>query len=242
MIDVVIPLGIGSNWSDNEIRYCLRSIEQNLLDLRDIYIVGHKPHWMQKVIHVCCEDTFRHNKDANLIKKVLEVCRLDKLSLNFVRMSDDQLILKPIVSSDIKNYYHQELKDFNYSRLNNWGHRLQNTYLELKKQSKPTKNYDCHIPSIYNKYHFRKIMGNYNWREDLAGYGYVINSLYFNNVCCNPVLIGSQRANIEQPKPKDELKIMFDSCIYFNYNEVSLNNDLKDLLEETFPNKSKFEI
>ena len=49
MIDVVIPLGTGSRWQDNELRYCLRSIEKNLSGVNEVVIVGEKPKWLTNV-------------------------------------------------------------------------------------------------------------------------------------------------------------------------------------------------
>ena len=47
MIDIVYALGSGSKWDNNELRYSLRSLEKNFLDLRNIYIVGTFPHFLQ---------------------------------------------------------------------------------------------------------------------------------------------------------------------------------------------------
>ncbi len=41
-IDLVYILGKGSKWSDNEIRFSLRSIEK-YFDYRKIFIIGEKP-------------------------------------------------------------------------------------------------------------------------------------------------------------------------------------------------------
>jgi len=72
MIDVVYPLGSGSAWDNNELRYSLRSLENNLLDLGRVFVVGQRPPWLVEAVHIPMEDTHRHNKDANLIDKVLE--------------------------------------------------------------------------------------------------------------------------------------------------------------------------
>jgi hypothetical protein len=51
-IDVVYPLGTGSVWQDNELRYSLRSLEKNFPDLGRVYVVGHKPDWLGNVEHI----------------------------------------------------------------------------------------------------------------------------------------------------------------------------------------------
>jgi hypothetical protein len=39
MIDVVIPLGWGSIWDNQEIKYSLRSFERHLKGIRNIFVV-----------------------------------------------------------------------------------------------------------------------------------------------------------------------------------------------------------
>lgn len=38
-MQIVIPIGIGSNWDNNELRYCLRSINEYLGDV-DLVVLG----------------------------------------------------------------------------------------------------------------------------------------------------------------------------------------------------------
>ena len=68
--DVVYFLGSESANQDWELRYSLRSIARNFLDLRKVFIVGHKPRWLTGVEHLAVPDRYTNNKDANLIDKL----------------------------------------------------------------------------------------------------------------------------------------------------------------------------
>ena len=72
--DLVIPLGMGSIWQDNEIRYCIRSFVKYFSQLGKIFIVGSHPDFLKwhypRLIHVPCSNPFTANKDANIIYRV----------------------------------------------------------------------------------------------------------------------------------------------------------------------------
>ena len=79
-IDVVIPLGLGSRWEDNELRFCLRALQCNFLDLGKVWIVGEKPEWCVNVHYLRVPDFFSGNKDANLITKIMTACYQQNMS------------------------------------------------------------------------------------------------------------------------------------------------------------------
>jgi len=93
-IDLVYILGNGSRWSDNEIRFSLRSVEK-YFNYRHIFIIGEKPEWMTGVIHIKADDSER-NKLLNARKKYMIACNDKRISKKFVLMNDDFFLLKPI--------------------------------------------------------------------------------------------------------------------------------------------------
>ena len=122
-IDVVYPLGTGSRWNDNELRYSLRSLEKNFPDLGRVWIVGHRPAWLTGVVHVAMDDVHRHNKDANLIDKILAACRAG-VSERFVRMSDDQVFLRPVRFADMKPLHYGDITSKSDWPAGGWWRRL----------------------------------------------------------------------------------------------------------------------
>jgi hypothetical protein len=240
-IDVVIPLGIKAGWNDNEIRYCLRSLEKNFLDLREVYIVGYLPNFIQNVIHIPAEDTFKANKDANLIQKVLLACKREQLTQNFVRMSDDQLLLQPCVASDFSPMYIRDLSEINWAFMNRWRTRLKRTFEVLILQGKPIYHYDSHLPALYNKKDFEWVMNQYEWGVERAGF--TINTLYFNNVAEKRKKVPEGfKANFEQPFNNiEDIKLELLNKKVAGYNDKGLTEDLKSVISSLFPEKSHFE-
>jgi hypothetical protein len=233
-MDVLIPLNIQTSWEYNEVKYCIRSLEKNLLDLDNIFIIGFLPNFLNKKIHyIPFDDPFKHNKDANIIRKVIKGISCG-ISENFIRISDDQLLLKPIYSKDIKPLYKFDLKEYNFTKVNKWRNRLKNTRDILIKEGKTTFNYDSHIPVVYNGKFFKDIYSKYNWAVE--GEGYTINSLYFNNINCENIKMIDEKIAFETSIEKE-----IENEIYLGYNNKGLTDKLKLIIENLFPDKSKYE-
>lgn len=239
-MDIVIPLGTGSEWNDNdELRYCLRSFEKNLKDLGNVYIVGHKPAWLQNIKHIEYPDTLLRNKDGNLIAKVMAVCSESELTSKFIRLSDDQLLLKQIESHELKPYYIELiLPEHPISR---WKQRLKRAFDCLQHKGLTSYNYESHIPMIVDKLLFPKIMMEFPYYEENGGV--TINTPYFNTVLQEHKLLPSVfKESIEDPCTVSQLIPIFQSRTIVNYNNNGFNDDLKAVIKDLFPNKSKFEL
>lgn len=103
-MDLVYILGTGSVWQNNELRYSLRSVEKNVLDLGKVFIVGEYPEWLQKAIHIPCPDTYI-TKWKNAYVKVSKACECPEISREFLLMNDDFFILHPIIAKNYPFYF-----------------------------------------------------------------------------------------------------------------------------------------
>lgn len=250
-MDLVIPLGpnkLNRDWGDYmELRYLLRSIETNLLDIENIYIIGQQPKWIKNVISIPFGDPNKYNKDANIIRKIIEVCKYKDLSENFIRVSDDYLFLKPILSKDIIPYHRGDLKNYNFENKNRWRWRLENTFKILQNEGKPTYNYESHLPMVVNKKKWGEVFDKYIWDVEANEHnnaGYTINTLYFNNIDCPRVLLQNEKVAFEKPIEdfNQILRIVKNSLIlYMSYNSRGLTENLKLYIHNSFPNISKYE-
>jgi len=243
MIDIVIPLGSGTRWHDNEIRYCLRSLAVNFIDLGAVFIVGEKPKWMKNVVHIKAKDTLPENKDGNIINKVLLACEHPDLSMDFIRLSDDQIILQPMRFIDIRPYFLDDLADRPsvWWQGGKWKRRMKHTFELLRKQKKTTYHYDSHIPMPCNKYLFRDVFEKVDYEKKP---GVTINTWYFNNIGLEDhQKLMDQKAGFEMPAIN--IPIIWEKIkdkYYLSYNDGGLNDYLKAVIMTTFPYKSKFEI
>ena len=180
MIDVVYKLGVGSKWNDRELRYSLRSLSY-FKDLGKVYLIGHKPNWVQNIIHIPLEDVFKANKDANLINKLILASQDPYISQQFLNFSDDQVLLKECSAEDFTTpYYDNSLIQFlPNQQLNRWKTRLKNTIRALQEKGFSSNCYESHIPILIDKNSYTQAVFQYNYPE---GQGMCGNTLYINTV------------------------------------------------------------
>jgi len=235
-MDVIIPHNTSSYWECNELRYCLRALETNFMDLRDIYIVGDSPAWTKKVINFPAEDVYKNNKGACIINKILSSIDAKFISDDFLFCSDDQIMLKPMFKEDIHPYYTYDLIGNRFNGYNKfWKKCLVNTRRALRKEKLPCLNYETHTPKIINKSLFKSVMDKYDW----VNVQYPTHSLYFNNIIKNPIKMpDNYRAFFNQEGM--DLSVL-DNKSFLGFNDIGLSWKLQNKLEELFPYKSRYE-
>lgn len=242
VIDVVYKMGSGSTRNNSELRYSLRSLS-NFLPLRNVYIVGFRPEWVQNVIHIPAEDPYKTNKDGNLINKMI-LATLDKdLSEEFINMSDDQVFLKQCSYEDIKVPYINNkhiCSNTNGARPNRWQIRINRTIEVLRELKLPTDCYEAHIPYLLSKSNYAKVLFQYDYGFDR---GYCGNTLYYNTLKVKNKELNSDTLVrlIDQIVDRTVLETLCDNKQFLNYTDKALNDNLLLYLQRKFPNKSKYE-
>ena len=97
-MNILYVVGSGSNWFDNELKYSLRSIEKNGINVDNVFIVGEKPRFINedKVKHIYCFDKFGFGqKHNNIHYKVEYAMNTGMLGDHFLISSDDHFYIKP---------------------------------------------------------------------------------------------------------------------------------------------------
>lgn len=242
MIDVVIPLGTGSIWDNNELRYCLRSIEKCLIDYRNIYIIGECPDWLRNVIHIPAADI--HTHERNIMEKIKIACKQKDISDDFLFMNDDQFLLNFVNAAKFPYYHSGSIRDCikKRHREDEYKSAMRNTEMALNFYRHDSNYFDVHYPVLYNKNDFPTIMDKYNWQLN----EYVIKSLY----CNTKGVTGTQapdckiKGTIAYFKLVETVKKL--NC--FSIGDRSLTpypgeetSSVKILLKQLFINKSKYE-
>jgi uncharacterized HAD superfamily protein/hypoxanthine phosphoribosyltransferase len=240
VVDVVYPLGTGSRWGDNELRYSLRSLEKFFPNLGRVFIVGHKPAWLTGVIHIPFADSFRKNKDANLIAKVLAACEHPaELTKKFLRLSDDQLFLKTVRFEEMTPLHLGDLagRDEKYFS-GSWKKKLKATRDHLQANGFGAIHFDAHAPAPYDRESFTRVMGEHPWRETPM----TIGTLYFNTARIPGRRNTGQKATLEHPVNDIEaIRARLADASFLGYSDAGLTPALKKFLVEAFPEPSKFE-
>lgn len=237
---IVIPLGKGSYWGNNELKYCLRAVEKYLSGYGDIFIVGELPAWITNVTHISAKDfsSDLNFKERNIYEKIVVACGYHEVTDDFLFANDDHILLSPFDVNTFPYFKKEDLYEYaKRNRENETYYRtLANTITYLVPRGIPPNNFDTHVPIIYNKEKFKKLE-QLNWNE--VG-GYAIKSMYCNlngieGVYNEDVKCGSMGQTKEwiEERLKDKL--------YFSLTHF-VNTDMRNHLQELFPNPSKYEL
>lgn len=232
--DVCYFSGFGSSINDWELKYSLRSLEQNFLDLRKVYLIGKRPDFIDasKVTYIYFPDEPTGNKDRNLIQKMVYLSTLPQLTENFLMNSDDHFILREIRTEDIKPYIEPKKRKYNHAKL--WQRRFMRTRSILEDNGFPAWNYDTHTPHVIQKKSCKEML-KYNF----DGGGLTAFSLYFNIT-----LKEEDPTEIPQGVKWDaRITNSIKEALFCVMDDSSLDKGpFVEYIEDKFPNKSKYEI
>ena len=235
--DLVIPLGVGSKSDNDELRILLRSAERNAIGLGRVIIPTQAPpKWLRNAIVVSCGDPLQHNKDGNLINKVLTALVREKVTGDFILAADDNVFCQPVNVSEIPMLYNTKgIGDFD-PKGNRWRVRMLNTMEYLIGQGWPSdRNYETHTPQVFNA---QKVLTGMQGIDYVSEPGFGIYSLFR--------CVSGEFPNVTQNKCKTthENVASADAPIdrmFAGYNDSAFLNGLRERLFEMFPDKSRFE-
>lgn len=238
MIDILIPLGLGSNWGNNELRYSLRSVEKHLSGVGNVFIIGEKPEWITNIIHIPHSDIPQGSmRDYNIFLKIMAGIRDERLSDRFLYMSDDHYLRHSFDASafpyyscgDILDRLKEEASDVPYIKV------LQNTYNYLTAHSFETENFNVHAPVVYNKSLFEDCFPQ-QWPE----YGLALKSVYCNSLKMPSII--ARDCKLKEKLNRSQIMEAIKGRSFFSIGNTVLAGDMKEVLQELYPLKSKFEI
>lgn len=212
-MDVVYILGDGSKADNEEIRYSLRSLERNMLDIGNVYIVGILPDFLQDVRHIPCED--RHEKRwKNAMEKTRLAASTDGITDEFLLMNDDFFMLSPFQGDNFPFY----------AKKGNDGGCNGRTDFQIHCPIRIQKEWYLNLPLSL----------------DMAG-DWSPRSFYCNFYQAPPTFIVDPivRCGISLPSYEDQTK----NLDFFSIgSSTMLRSDFSSWLARTFPDPSRFEI
>ena len=226
-MDLVYPLGTGSYWNNNELRFSLRSVEKHLSNVNKVWIIGIAPDWLQNVNHIPYTDHVGKAPDYNMMKKLRRACQEVELSEDFLYMNDDHYLLSDFDANAFPSYYHGTIEQYLKGRgLDGYGKRCRNTLKSLN--GNPTNYYDIHYPIQLNKKAFRELVVDaVDWNVPHA---YIIKSLYANKLQIESVEALDYKTNAIPPP---------EAKVFSSYPHMK--DAVKLYLNEQFPTQSKYE-
>lgn len=232
MTSIVIPLGARSTQKNQELKFALRSIEKHLTGVGNVFIIGECPEWVTGCIHIpFTEDPRNRYRDRNIMLKMSEACKDGRVSDDFLMVHDDHFLLADYEAGAFP-YYHMGPMNEGQGQ---YGYTKDNTRA-LLNFTETFSNYDCHCPIVFNKQLFMRSVALADWSK---WYGYCMKTLYcvMNDIEGEP----TDDLKIRFPHTRGEIWAQIIDRKWFSIGDRCFENGMWDVLNELYPNKSKYE-
>jgi glycosyltransferase involved in cell wall biosynthesis len=230
LIDVVIPVGTGSVNSNNELRFCLRSIEKNLRGYRNIWIVGFMPKWLKNLKHIPFKEY--HPKANNIHDKIKAACEHPEVSDEFILFNDDYFLTSELQATTYPHYYsRQALADVMERKRSDPYRRL---VVDTINETRMIDYYDIHVPMRIKKSEFLSMTYNRNYEG-----GILVKSSYAKHAQVQ----GIDRLDpiIRNKATRDEIENMEIFTDVISIHDEAINQEFIDWVQERYPHKCSYE-
>ncbi len=227
--DIFYPL-VEVQGDNIELRYSLRSLANT--DHGEVFIIGHKPSWVQGVTHIPFEDK-AGGKYKNVVQKEIIACYRSQ-ARDLVIMHDDVFILKKTpIGFYIRN---QSVKDtIEAAKLSGRPPRVVRALRNIQKLFKQPVTAFVHVPHRINRQKNIRLQSKY----DLLKKPFLTCDVYAN-----------EYKNDHPWEPIEDCKIYGDPGEIIQYTDrlfvstsdrVARHKDFEAIISKLFPNKSKYE-
>jgi len=234
-VNVIIPLGKGSKADNEEARYAIRSMVENLRDLGEIIIVGEYPSWCKGLKHIPMDDIRYPIKDCNIIAKLKKAVEDPAMTEKFIYWCDDMMLLQRRWSYQlpvsVRNIYTNP-DDSRYVKTG-WFKALKKTHERFGIGS---KYYEPHTPMYCDTAEFLKMCDEYNWKNG----GCITHTLYYNYAKEKPY----DNDTLHTYSPKGTVQDIIDKVdgkTIVGYTDNS-RSDVLRWAEKYFPKQSRYEL
>lgn len=251
-VDIIIPYILGPD-KGLELKYTLRSIDKNFQhDNYQIIIAGDNPGWLNNVEYFPFERTTKQanrNFTDQLLKLYSVLTDLDVTS-HFIWTYDDIYFTCPVKLSDIKKLKAVAGFDSYPNHLDrsgaqkNWISTMNYTMKEVTKNGGSNYNYETHLPRYFSRNRVLKLFEKFN----LLARPMMISSLYYNYYHKNDIPLclfesyPGTRFLLRNTFDVPTLKKHIGRHLFTNNDPKTWNPVFKKVLQETFPEKCKFEL
>lgn len=107
-MDILYIIGTGSEWNNNELKFSLRSIEKNGVNVGRVFLVGHKPDFVSDAVtYIPCDDPY-DMKHKNILRKVVYAMEHSDIGSHFLISSDDHYYVQKVDFDKLPVYYRNE--------------------------------------------------------------------------------------------------------------------------------------
>ncbi len=249
MVDIYYPY-VESEAKWHELKYSLRSIEKHFLFDFKVWITGDLPEWITNVNHIphnrCVG--MQENTTYDAIAKLLAFCNHPHSGPGFIRMYDDVYVLREVFLDEIKLIkVFQTWEEIDQDNYEIWYRQLIRTLELVKKHGYRGFSTESHFPEFFETGKMASIIRFYYALENRL----LTSSLYYNTVFSDlepgvdaadvGIRFYFNRDSKYYHSSEGDLHFKCQGMYYLNHNDSGLTDNLKRFLEESFPNKSRFE-
>lgn len=217
---------------NEELRYSIRSVLHSFPDAK-IWVVGGKPSWYSgPYIPVRAYK----NKHENVRNNIIKLCRSPEIPQDIVIMNDDFFIIKKI--DDIVNYRGGSLKDkahlyYKIAPSSGYTQKLFKTLSYLKKVGvEDPKDFAMHVPIRVNKSNLLSSLRHGHMWRSIYGNIYEIEAEFMDE---------DVKYYVDGPLAQKGYDYTSEKFPYLSSNDTSFVHLKKEILEEMFPDPSKYE-
>jgi hypothetical protein len=232
MIDIVIPLGVGSvGGRDDELRLCLRSIEKYAQGIRWVWVIGHKPFWFvstERYRHAAVEE-FPATREGRSSRKVRWAFESLPLTNTIALWADDYVMTRPMDVSQARNYSNGDL---HFERDCRWAVTRERTKEALHAAGYTTKNYELHFPIWFEREKYLSLGG---WIDG----DYHIRSVYGNMFCADCT---KKRPDLKIHEPtRQRMGFAFRKFGLFSYDDHAVECGIISQIAKRLPAGGEFD-
>lgn len=238
-MDLLYIVGPDPTHNHTELRYSLRSMFKFLWKIDQVFIVGDRPDFLRDVVYIPMPNPHKHNAGRNIYEKIARACLHPDLSPHFWCAADDHFLLGPLSQKKYPYFHLGSMWDTiqRLGKTSKFKVYAEATFWALHNRGLPTKNFNSHLPMIFQKSIFTELMESFNW--DLSK-SYTVKGLYPNALRIPGVKIQDNKIHTSKTKPAIYRQLQRN--FFFSTNEHSMNDAMKEVLKELYPSPSPCEI
>ena len=212
-MDVVYILGTGTKSKDANLKYSIRSVLENVMDIEKVYIVGEKPAFLKDIKHIEADDIY-NQPWQNEYHKTKKACFDTELSESFMMMNEDIFITEKCLASEMPFY---SLKNSNGGNSGMY-------------------NFDVNMPMIINKLWYKSMPLEINQKGTFSP-----RSFYGNFYRANPRAIQDLVLKRSNNFIEYDSQIVGRMC-FATDKEIFKHPMFKKWIDGLYPQKSRLEI
>ena len=216
-----------------ELKYALRSIEKHLTGYNHIYLIGDRfPEWITGVRFIEVSEPERKASKNILTKIKQSFAHAGSIVLQW---QDDIYLTKDLHIRDIKYWYDGTLERSIERSHGGYKQLVINTALKLTEEF---NYFDIHAPIIYRENYFNQIAG-LDWDKKK----YIVKSLYCKfDTTSESEGEEMKDCKLHEKETKECRLNKIKDALFFSTSPQSIDPAMIEILEELYPEKSKYEL